>query len=357
MLIDDFGRYVSAYDDLFPFATDQLTAHQQTIALRHEAGTVRAAASHERFVSNLRQTLIAWGIGGRASYLVSETEFAQAMQAAAPSLTALEPLTIDGDLPDGIADRLWAVMDSLGVVNNKAKLVAGTKTLHHLLPDLVVPIDRAWTGKFFQVNAYGWQSAQLETYRRIYNQFVRIARHVAPEQYVTGEGWRTSCTKILDNAVIGFCKLELATHPPGDDAAPNQVSFHVSGYPPAKNEALSMLGSGHSHASRVRLLLEAARQALNAQDFVPIGEGRVALELVVHVPPDQPAWDATNYLGGVADVLEDKTRRGPLDHLGELAAVWLYRNDRQVKEVTYSEVESDHASYTITVRDLGNRKV
>ncbi len=39
-----------------------------------------------------------------------------------------------------------------------------------------------------------------------------------------------------------------------------EVSFTVAGLPPAKNEALSMLGVGHGHAERVRALLVAAPQ-------------------------------------------------------------------------------------------------
>jgi hypothetical protein len=35
---------------------------------------------------------------------------------------------------------------------------------------------------------------------------VQVARAVEPFGYV-GEGWRTSRSKILDNAVIGYCKL------------------------------------------------------------------------------------------------------------------------------------------------------
>jgi hypothetical protein len=35
------------------------------------------------------------------------------------------------------------------------------------------------------------------------------------------------------------------------------------------------------------------------------------------------------------DVLENKSHRGQLDHLGDLATFWLYRNDRQIKEVSY----------------------
>jgi hypothetical protein len=141
----------------------------------------------------------------------------------------------------------------------------------------------------------------------------------------------------------------------------NEISFEVSGFPPAKNEALSMLGPRHSHAPRVRLLLEAAQRACGGHAFVPIQEGWVALDVVVCTTEDQDPWDATNYLGGIGDVLENKSHRGALDHLGDLASVWLYRNDRQIKEVAYRQGTSDRVSYTVTVRtidrSLARRKV
>jgi hypothetical protein len=131
-----------------------------------------------------------------------------------------------------------------------------------------------------------------------------------------------------------------------------EITFTVVGYPPGKNEAKSMLGDGHSHASRVRLLLDAARSASQAQGFVPIETGRVGLDVVVNATTEEPTWDATNYLGGIADVLEHKAHRGPLEHLGELAAVWLYRNDRQIKQLSYRETAATEARYTVTVRRL-----
>jgi hypothetical protein len=355
-LVSDFGRYAAAYDQRVPFTGEQLAAHRQTIALRRQLGSVRAAASDEEFAATLRRTLLAWGIGRRASRLVSDTDFAAALQAAVPHLEELEPLTIDGaDLPADVAERLWLVIKSLGVVENKAKLVAGTKTLHHLLPELVVPMDREYTGTFFQLHLPEWQdpTGQRRIFRLAYSQFVTVARRVQPQQYVTGQGWRTSRTKILDNALIGFCKLHLAgLSTDAKDDALNRISFDVLGFPPAKSEVLSMLGAGHSHAERVLLLLAAARQARDEQAFVPIDAGHVALEVVVRAPIDQPAWDATNYLGGIGDVLEDKSRRGALDHLGDLAKVCLYRNDRQIKEISYREIEADETGYTVTVRPL-----
>jgi hypothetical protein len=84
-----------------------------------------------------------------------------------------------------------------------------------------------------------------------------------------------------------------------------EVSFEVEGLPPAKNEAKSMLAAGHVYAERVLALLEAAAAAPT------FGGARLGLELVVTAPVPLPS-DATNYLGGVADVLEAKEHRGAL---------------------------------------------
>jgi hypothetical protein len=113
-----------------------------------------------------------------------------------------------------------------------------------------------------------------------------------------------------------------------------------------------MLGAGQSHAPRVRLLLDTAQQACAAQGYLPAGEGHVGLYVVLYAPARQSQSDATNYLGGIGDVLENKSHRGHLEHLADLADVWLYRNDRQIKEVAYREVEAAEVAYTVTVRSL-----
>jgi hypothetical protein len=117
-----------------------------------------------------------------------------------------------------------------------------------------------------------------------------------------------------------------------------------------------MLGAGHSHAPRVRLLLERAQQAAAAQGFTQVGAGPVGLDVVVYAPDGNNPGDATNYLGGIGDVLENKAHRGTLDHLGGgLGNVWLYRNDRQIKAISYRETEADNVSYTVTIRELGRQ--
>lgn len=46
----------------------------------------------------------------------------------------------------------------------------------------------------------------LPTVARAFTGLAQVARAVEPAGYV-GEGWRTSRFKVLDNAVIGYCKL------------------------------------------------------------------------------------------------------------------------------------------------------
>ena len=352
-----FSRYVTAYDRLVPFSSEQLTTHRETIDLRRAGGSVRAAVRDPRFVESLRRTLLKWGIGVRASKLVPASEFTQALTVVAPTLERFEGLKIDEPpLPATLADQLWEIIESLGVVENKSKLVAGTKTLHHLLPDLVVPMDNRWTGQFFQLHPPEWTDPinQRRTFRRVYHQFVAIAHHVHPDLYITGQGWRTSRTKIVDNALIGFCKLELGGQPTPATSEFPCVTFDVRGYPPIKNEAKSMLGVGHGQADQVRELLAAAVRACADSAFVPVDQGGVALEVVVRSPIPAPG-DATNYLGGIGDVLQDKAKCSiPLDHLGELASVRLYSNDRQIKQVSYREEVGSPTGYTVIVRALPN---
>ncbi|SHU25960.1 Uncharacterised protein [Mycobacteroides abscessus subsp. bolletii] len=111
-----------------------------------------------------------------------------------------------------------------------------------------------------------------------------------------------------------------------------------------------MFNAKHGQADRIRALLEAAQRACQEQGFAPISEGSVALDVITR----SPAGDAANIVGGIADVLENKpirSHRSSIDHLGDLATVWLYRDDEQIKQITYRE-EPGECSYTVTVGAL-----
>lgn len=87
---------------------------------------------------------------------------------------------------------------------------------------------------------------------------------------------------------------------------------------------------------------------------MPLFRGAVGLEVTCEAAGDRQPWDATNYLGGIADVLEDKSRRrrDALAHLGDLAAVCAYANDRQIKEIRYREIAGAAPRYRVRIWSL-----
>ncbi len=177
----------------------------ETIGLRRRLGSAKAALNDAAFQRSLYRTLEAWGIGSRASHLRDFADFVTALHAEAAAIEELDGLAIDQPGLDvaTVGKKLGRLAQSLDIVGNKARIVPGSKTLHHLLPELVVPIDRAYTQQFFR-----WANPTLQNFperclREAFAAFAEIARAANPAQYI-GNGWYTSRTKVIDNAIVGL---------------------------------------------------------------------------------------------------------------------------------------------------------
>lgn len=203
-LLGDFERFVDEYDRRNPFdRSGQLSGHVRTIKLRREAGSAAAAIEDGRFRASLYETLQAWGIGRRGSKMVTRNEFDDILLARADAIAELDELRVDTTETTETRDALWTLISNLGVVENDALLVAHTKTLHHILPDLVVPMDRAYTRPFLGWHGTQFQYQQEEVFRDAFHRFNRIAREAHPEMLIA-KGWRSSGTKVIDNAIVAF---------------------------------------------------------------------------------------------------------------------------------------------------------
>lgn len=227
LLISKFAAFLGAYDHDCPFKRHgQLEYHVRTIRLLRENGSTDAALDDESFQESVYQTLGAWGIGKRGSVLRPFPEFVSALRAKRDEIRDLSSARIDApdlNVPQ-VADRLAKLIVGLDIVGNKSKLVAGSKTLHHILPELVVPIDRVYTQPFF-----GWSDPRLQNHperclTEAFTSFVRIARATNPGQYQKG-GWYSSPAKIIDNAIVGlwcFARRELERQKAGEDGTPGR---------------------------------------------------------------------------------------------------------------------------------------
>lgn len=148
-------RHLGYYETRAPFARpEQLRTHQRTVSLRQQLGSASAALGDDKFLDSLAETFTAWGVGSHNAMLARSAEFRLQMRRHADEIVALDRILID-DADAATGDRIWCIIRSLDIVLGRqtlrptqSKLVGGSKALHHILPELMPPIDRMYTAPF-----------------------------------------------------------------------------------------------------------------------------------------------------------------------------------------------------------------
>jgi hypothetical protein len=229
LLIEEFPRYLQVFERNPPFRRyGQWEYHAETIQRRRELGSANKAIYDDQFLDALYRTLQAWGIGIRASKLKSFEAFVTALRARSSEIIALEDKAIDDPQlnVNETGQQLWQLTNSLDIVTNNTRIVAGSKALHHLLPDLMVPIDRAYTQRFFCWQSPKFQYEQKACFEQAFASFAQIARRTNPSQYVSS-GWHSSRTKVIDNAIIGLISDQQAAAEKNDVVKTQKQSFII----------------------------------------------------------------------------------------------------------------------------------
>lgn len=210
--IDELCRNVDLYLDYFekscPFGLEQLRLHLQTVNLRYKLGSVSAAVTNDKFIRSLWKTLIAWGLNARGARLLSLEEFREVLLKNKDKISAWEDKRIDETnlAVEDVAEGLWELINHVRVSRAYNPIVSGSKTFHHLLPELVPPIDREYTRPFFKFWSQYFQNEPRSVFIYIWKKFAFIANKVDLRQYIRRTDWNTTITKVIDNAIIGYCK-------------------------------------------------------------------------------------------------------------------------------------------------------
>ena len=120
------------------------------------------------------------------------------------------------------ADEVAGFILSLKVSASEARLVSSSKTLHHIFPDLIPPVDRAYTIRFmtqktpfdkknavYNINSKSepwFAKTFLEQIQSFLNED-KQRKHTIKLLSKKGNGFNTSIPKVLDNLIIAFVKL------------------------------------------------------------------------------------------------------------------------------------------------------
>lgn len=126
---------------------------------------------------------------------------------------ALEPFRIDhlGGEANGVARSIWRAICQLEIVSTGGQTCPQQGSERHkdtpsTLPEIVFPIDREYTKTFF-----GWGNSEFQNHPEAcfvfaFQRLADLAREVDPLKYV-GAGWNSCRSKVLDNAIVGFCRI------------------------------------------------------------------------------------------------------------------------------------------------------
>lgn len=207
-LCKNFDAYLIEFNGAPPFTDTQVSYHIATLDLRRKLGSAAKSVDSDEFLHALYSTLEAWGMNSNGARLQEYGQFAASVRAYKGGIAALEGVgaaQIDAD----VTRRLWRIIQGMQLSQTQSQTVTGAKALHHLLPRLLPPIDRGYTQPFFRYSNPQFQYNQETAFGLMLEYFARIAQRVDLDRYVGTARWATSESKLIDNAIIGFCRLHL----------------------------------------------------------------------------------------------------------------------------------------------------
>jgi hypothetical protein len=205
-LIRYFEEFVEHFNNTPLFSGPSLYFHKKVISILSRIG-LQEAIGDNLFLEYLYATLASWGLhrmGDTNTKLVDFENFKGSIQSNRDEILKLKDERITHlDSNTSITGNLGTLIENLKIGEGETKLIFNSKTLHHLLPNLIPPIDRQYTLLFFY-NSTGPPYIE-NCFSEIYPKFVEIALSRKGEILKTvGVGFHTSETKVVDNAIVGY---------------------------------------------------------------------------------------------------------------------------------------------------------
>jgi hypothetical protein len=206
-----FPDYVAAFEASQAFPGPSLYFHLRAIERRRQHHTARSLLDDSLFLEYVYAVLPAWGMhrmGPQAAKVGDFIQITTALKESAPALEQLWPLritTLEGHESHETAALAWDVIAHIKVSTSRTQIVAGSKFLHHVLPDLVPPIDRQYTFNFFtgQKMVASDRAAFLDWFPRLADIGERCGEPIR-DAIARGGFMATGEAKVIDNAIMGF---------------------------------------------------------------------------------------------------------------------------------------------------------
>lgn len=212
-----FFSFVQKYYEIEKFSGPSEYFHTKVIRLIKDS-EYGLLLKDEHFIEYVYATLASWGMhrmGPGGSKMKGFKEFRDSVLTNYDSFLELKRYRLD-KLTDEDKEKVMKLLadlfKNLKVMESDSNLVGNSKVIHHLLPDLVPPIDRQHTVKFFygnlnaKYNPRFSKDEELDMFLEIFDCFRIICKklNLSENDYDKSKPWNTSIPKLIDNAIIGY---------------------------------------------------------------------------------------------------------------------------------------------------------
>jgi len=218
--------FADAYAQFTAFGGPSVYLHQQCLkAAEEEFLSVR-------HIEMLYATLASWGMhrmGGRGQIKTKLTDWGRFYSSIKGNAEAFEWLRgrkmLETRLDDYREALLWLapIYRSLDLTEAGATVVVNSKALHHILPELIPPIDRQYTIRFCTQPSDRWRGAngkfrmvllppqldeQFQLFRETCEALKQLADEIDPALFATEcQQHGVPGPKALDNAIVNYVRI------------------------------------------------------------------------------------------------------------------------------------------------------
>lgn len=177
--------------------------YQKTIS-RVRDEDLETLLGDDSFIELLYATLTAWDMDSRSASLEDFEEFWEEITVNKNKILTLSDfklIEMNEKSFRNCKTTLKTVYNNLDLMKTSKKLVCNSKFLHFTLPDLVTPMDRKNTVKYF----YETKSTSRKRFFEIFDTSWKIAQRTNLEEHVDDE-FNLSEPKVIDNAINSFMR-------------------------------------------------------------------------------------------------------------------------------------------------------
>jgi hypothetical protein len=206
----EFMKYVAIHNSAYRAHSDSKSNYLSLVKQHNLSNDYDKLLTQSNYIQLAYRTLEDWNMNQRGAKLAPVTEFRNSILRHVNELSGMKSYRLEFLGSDGFVEvlsKLKPLFFDLKVMQTRGRIVGVSKTLHFLLPNLVMPIDirnildLLYLGAPYSSNP----EKEFRYFEEIFEEYYRLSDKLSLSRAdVDNSGWNTYIPKMIDNALIAF---------------------------------------------------------------------------------------------------------------------------------------------------------